>query len=159
MLQCNSRADQDIWGHSRPVLGVGFICLERIDPLGKRRWWIFQFFSSFELGSERMNKVRATISLVIEVNLTSHLTSGERPCTTLQYICETSVKCHSNYRPVLVGLTALSHIEPQVPPLVCSSANSFKFQSCGHTPPGARKLGASRAKARWLKHLWYWPIV
>jgi len=40
----------------------------------------------------------------------------------------------------LVSFPVLSQIKPQAPLLVCSSVNSFKFQSCDHTPPGAQTL-------------------
>jgi len=36
-----------------------------------------------------------------------------------------------------VRFHVLSQIKPQVPLLVCSSVNSFKFQPCNHTPPKA----------------------
>lgn len=39
---------------------------------------------------------------------------------------------------VSVSCPVLSRIEPQIPLFVCPSVNSFKFQSCGHTPPGTR---------------------
>ena len=37
----------------------------------------------------------------------------------------------------LVRFPALSRIEPQPPPLVCSPANSLKFQPCDRTPQAA----------------------
>jgi len=39
-----------------------------------------------------------------------------------------------------VSFPVLSQIKPQAPLLVCSSVNSFKFQSCDHTPPGTQTL-------------------
>ena len=38
----------------------------------------------------------------------------------------------------LVRFPALNPIEPQPPPLVCSPANSLKFQPCDRTPQAAR---------------------
>jgi len=48
--------------------------------------------------------------------------------------------CPSNPFLALVSFPVLSQIKPQAPLLVCSSVNSFKFQSCDHTPPGAQTL-------------------
>ncbi len=39
---------------------------------------------------------------------------------------------------LLVRFPALNRIKPQPPPLVCSPANSFKFQPCDRTPQAAR---------------------
>ncbi len=38
----------------------------------------------------------------------------------------------------LVRCSALNPIKPQPPPIVCSPANSLKFQPCGRTPQVAR---------------------
>ena len=49
---------------------------------------------------------------------------------------EKSPTRQSSKCPAPVSFPVLSQIKPQNPHLVCPSVNSFKFQSCGHTPPG-----------------------
>ena len=44
----------------------------------------------------------------------------------------------------LVRFPALSPIKPQTTPLVCSPANSFKFQPCDRTPQVARLTASLR---------------
>ena len=44
----------------------------------------------------------------------------------------------------LVRFPALNPIEPQTAPLVCSPANSFKFQPCDRTPQVARLMASLR---------------
>jgi len=58
------------------------------------------------------------------------------PLEESRSLCKTSII--TSY--ALVRFPVLGQIKPQVPLLVCSSVNSFKFQSCDHTPPRVHKL-------------------
>jgi hypothetical protein len=51
--------------------------------------------------------------------------------------------CQSSLCPDPVSFPVLSQIKPQAPLLVCPSVNSFKFQTCDHTPPGTQTLVVS----------------
>ena len=126
--KCSTRATLHVQGHTRPVIEPSFRPLNRNSPNPIVRGSFME-----RTGTEEMWFVR--VAFVIGTNLTGHPTNWKRPCTTSEgsgrkiWIIRLSPTMCRYDALCWIKLSRILHI------WWCSSVNSFKFQSCDHTPP------------------------
>lgn len=83
------------------------------------------------------------VSLVNAIRQTVYTTNSERPCTTAGPIAKALSSCRSVSPLGLVRLLCWVGLNRKLHVLWYPSVNTFKFQSCNHTPPRARSLAVS----------------